>query len=63
MKSQTFDLFPVLTQQFESDPGMDYIDIGDVNGSPLGRVQRADWEREKLSRDLFRLMKPIGSAS
>lgn len=55
-----FDIYPALTQQFESDPGMDYIDVTPSDGQPTRRVTRLEWERERLSRDMFRLLKPIG---
>ena len=59
----TFDLYPVLKAEFDKDPGMTSIDISSDNGVFVRRITRAEFERERLTRDMFRLLKPIGKVS
>lgn len=64
--SQGFDLYPVLKAQFDADPGATSIDIylGDDTDKPrLRRITRAEFERERLVRDVHRLNAPIRMAN
>lgn len=61
-----FDLYPALAQFFEDNPtAIDCaIRKGERADGPIERVvTRAEFEREKLTRDLFRLTKPVGRIS
>lgn len=63
MISQNFDLYPVLQAEFDKDLGAFSIDVSTDGGQTIRRITRAEFEREKVARDMFRLMKPIGRAS
>lgn len=58
-----YDLYPVLEMQFNSDPGMDYIDVkmGDSPAARVRRITRDEFEQERLVRDAHRLNRPIRS--
>lgn len=66
MRSQTFDLYPVLAEQFDKDPGATSIDVCLGEGTPnerMRRITRDEFERERLVRDVHRLNRPIRSES
>jgi len=57
------DLYPILKEAFEADPNATSIDIYGVveaTGTPMFRVTRDDFERERLRRDMFLIMPPHG---
>jgi hypothetical protein len=56
----TWDLYPVLEREF-ADPNVTSIDVrrGDGTGPIVRRITRAEFERERIERDVRTLTAPI----